>query len=58
MSAPTPTARSYPSVVTGFTTQPDGTQAAFFTAASIKSGGPAFRVQATRDHQTPIVVRR
>ena len=37
-----------PSVVTGFTTQSDGPQAAFFTAASIKSGGPAFRVETTQ----------
>jgi two-component system, OmpR family, sensor kinase len=37
-----------PGQITGFTTQPDGTQVVYFTAASIASGGPAFRVQATK----------
>ena len=37
-----------PSPITGFTTQPDGTQVAYFTTGSIASGGPAFRVRATK----------
>ncbi len=37
-----------PTPIGGFSTQPDGTQVAYFTAASIKSGGPAFRVQVTK----------
>ena len=37
-----------PSPITGFTTQPDGTQETYFTAASIAAGGPAFRVRATK----------
>jgi two-component system, OmpR family, sensor kinase len=37
-----------PGQITGFTTQSDGTQAVYFTAASIASGGPEFRVQATK----------
>ena len=37
-----------PSPITGFTTQPDGTQVAQFTTGSIASGGPAFRVRATK----------
>ena len=37
-----------PSHITGFSTQPDGSQAVYFTAASTQNGGPAFRVQATK----------
>jgi two-component system, OmpR family, sensor kinase len=37
-----------PSPITGFSTQPDGTQIAQFTAGSVASGGPAFRVRATK----------
>lgn len=37
-----------PSPITGFTTQPDGSQVAQFTTESIASGGPAFRVRATK----------
>jgi len=37
-----------PTQISGFSTQPDGSQAAYFTAASTKSGGPAFRVQVTK----------
>jgi hypothetical protein len=37
-----------PGEITGFTTQSDGTQVAYFTASSIASDGPAFRVQATK----------
>ncbi len=35
-----------PSPITGFTTQPDGSQAAYFTTSSIAPGGPSFRVRA------------
>jgi two-component system OmpR family sensor kinase len=38
-----------PSHISGFSVQPDGTEAAFFTAPSTRSGGPAFRVQATEE---------
>ncbi len=37
-----------PSHITGFTQQPDGSQATFFTARSTTSGGPAFRVEAAK----------
>ena len=37
-----------PSPITGFATQPDGSQVAQFTTGSIASGGPAFRVRATK----------
>jgi len=37
-----------PSQISGFSTQPDGSEAAFFTTGSTKSGGPAFRVQVTK----------
>ncbi|HSZ37520.1 MAG TPA: HAMP domain-containing sensor histidine kinase [Acidimicrobiales bacterium] len=37
-----------PTTITGFTTQPDGSQTVYFTTGSIASGGPAFRVQATK----------
>ena len=37
-----------PSTITGFTTQPDGSQEAYFTTGSIASGGPAFRVRAVK----------
>jgi signal transduction histidine kinase len=37
-----------PSHVTGFTAQPGGASAVYFTAASQQSGGPAFRVQVTK----------
>ena len=43
-----------PSQITGFTTQPDGSQVAYFTTASIASGGPAFRVQATKFQSGPL----
>ena len=33
------TGRSCPCPITGFTTQPDGSQVAYFTAGSIASGG-------------------
>ncbi|HEX3333793.1 MAG TPA: HAMP domain-containing sensor histidine kinase [Acidimicrobiales bacterium] len=37
-----------PSNITGFTTQPDGSQVAYFTASSIGTGGPDFRVKAQK----------
>jgi two-component system OmpR family sensor kinase len=37
-----------PETITGFNTQPDGSQAAYFTTSSIAPGGPPFRVQATK----------
>jgi two-component system OmpR family sensor kinase len=36
-----------PAHITGFSTQPNGSQVVYFTAASTKPGGPLFRVQAT-----------
>jgi two-component system OmpR family sensor kinase len=35
-----------PTHITGFSTQPDGTHAAFFTTSATVGGGPAFRVRA------------
>ena len=44
--------RSYspqlPSPITGLSTQPDGTQVAYFTAGSTTPGGPDFRVRAVK----------
>jgi two-component system OmpR family sensor kinase len=37
-----------PARITGFSTQPDGTHAAFFTTAATVGGGPAFRVRAVQ----------
>ncbi len=37
-----------PSPIGGFSTQPDGTQVAYFTASSTASGGPDFRVRAIK----------
>ena len=37
-----------PSNITGFTTQPDGSQVVYFTASSIAAGGPDFRVKAEK----------
>ena len=37
-----------PVPMTGFSTQPDGSQVAYFTAASIAPGGPTFRVRAEK----------
>jgi len=37
-----------PTQISGFSTQPDGSQVAYFTTASTTSGGPAFRVQVTK----------
>ena len=35
-----------PARISGFSTQPDGTQVAYFTAGSVGAGGPSFRVRA------------
>ncbi len=43
-----------PSQITGFTTQPDGTQETYFTAASIAAGGPAFRVRAIKSQSSGV----
>jgi two-component system, OmpR family, sensor kinase len=44
--------RSYrpqlPNPISGFTTQPDGSQEVYFTTGSIAAGGPAFRVRAIK----------
>jgi two-component system OmpR family sensor kinase len=37
-----------PSHITGYSVQPNNTFAAYFTAGSTESGGPAFRVQVTK----------
>ena len=37
-----------PAHISGFTTQPDGSQATFFTTGSVKSGGPTFRVEVAK----------
>jgi signal transduction histidine kinase len=39
-----------PSPISGFSTQPDGTQVAYFTAGSSQAGGPNFRVRAVKFH--------
>jgi two-component system OmpR family sensor kinase len=38
-----------PSPITGFTTQPDGSEVAQFTTGSTTDGGPPFRVRATKN---------
>jgi two-component system, OmpR family, sensor kinase len=38
-----------PPHISGFAAQPDGSSAVYFTAASVQSGGPAFRVQVTKE---------
>jgi two-component system OmpR family sensor kinase len=37
-----------PSQITGFSTQPDGTEVAYFTTGSVDPSGPAFRVKAQK----------
>ncbi len=37
-----------PVPITGFTTQPDGSQVAYFTTGSVAAGGPTFRVRAEK----------
>ncbi|HUE06756.1 MAG TPA: HAMP domain-containing sensor histidine kinase [Acidimicrobiales bacterium] len=44
-----------PSTITGFNTQSDGSQAVYFTTASIDPNGPAFRVQATKIVNQPFL---
>jgi two-component system OmpR family sensor kinase len=43
-----------PSQITGFSTQSDGSQVAYFTTASIAPEGPTFRVQATKIQDGPL----
>ena len=45
-----------PDPITGFTTQPDGTEVAYFTAGSTASGGPAFRVRAVKAQNGAVLV--
>jgi two-component system, OmpR family, sensor kinase len=45
-----------PDDITGFTTQPDGTQETYFTTASVDPDGPAFRVRAVRQPQGVIAL--
>src|ERR1019366_4332653 len=37
-----------PAHITGYSVQPDGTPATYFTAPAVQSGGPSFRVRASR----------
>ncbi len=37
-----------PSQITGFSTQPDGTEVAYFTTGSVNPSGPSFRVKAQK----------
>jgi len=37
-----------PVPITGYTTQPDGSQVAYFTTSSVSPGGPTFRVRAEK----------
>ena len=37
-----------PAHITGYSVQPDGTSATYFTAPAVQSGGPSFRVRASR----------
>jgi two-component system, OmpR family, sensor kinase len=46
-----------PSHITGFTTQPDGSQAVYFTTSSIAPGGPAFRVRAEKLSGSDVLVQ-
>ena len=46
-----------PSPITGFTTQPDGSQAAYFTTSSIAPGGPSFRVRAVKGQGGDVFVQ-
>ena len=45
-----------PDHITGFTTQPDGTQETYFTSGSIDANGPAFRVRAVKQQQGVIAL--
>ena len=44
----TPYRPQLPSPITGFTTQSDGSQVAYFTTSSVAAGGPSFRVRAVK----------
>ncbi len=46
-----------PSPITGFTSQPDGSQAVYFTTSSIASGGPSFRVRAVKGQDGQVAVQ-
>jgi signal transduction histidine kinase len=46
-----------PSPITGFTTQADGSEVAYFTASSIASGGPSFRVRAVKGQGGDVYVQ-
>jgi two-component system OmpR family sensor kinase len=46
-----------PSPITGFKTQSDGTQVAYFTASSIASDGPIFRVRAVKAQNGDVLVQ-
>jgi len=46
-----------PSPITGFTTQPDGSQAVYFTTSSIVAGGPSFRVRAVKGQNGEVAVQ-
>jgi two-component system OmpR family sensor kinase len=46
-----------PVPMTGFTTQPDGSQVAYFTTGSIAPGGPSFRVRAEKLTGNLVVVQ-
>jgi signal transduction histidine kinase len=43
-----PTRPQLPVPITGFKTQPDGSQVAYFTTGSVAPGGPSFRVRAEK----------
>jgi signal transduction histidine kinase len=43
-----PTRPQLPVPITGFSTQPDGSQVAYFTTGSVSPGGPSFRVRAEK----------
>jgi two-component system, OmpR family, sensor kinase len=45
-----------PSPITGFTTQADGSEVAYFTTASISPGGPSFRVRAVKGQSGDVFV--
>ncbi|HEX4160849.1 MAG TPA: hypothetical protein VHZ05_00025, partial [Acidimicrobiales bacterium] len=44
-----------PSQISGFATEPDGSQVAYFSASSSTSGGPTFRVRAVKPAGTNVV---
>ncbi len=44
-----------PDPITGFSSQPDGSQEVYFTTGSIASGGPTFRVRAVKEPGTNVI---